>query len=95
MGLGGVRGAGLAMSEITQYFLLLFSPYLSVQSRLRVTSPEASMMPNTFSMTSFVYFLLFLLNFTGKMECMQAHGKKYTHLFIYLFISKQQHKRRW
>lgn len=38
MGLGGVGGAGVARSEITQYFLLLYSPYLNVQNRLRVAS---------------------------------------------------------
>lgn len=31
-------GAGVATSEITQYFLLLYSPYLNVQSGLRATS---------------------------------------------------------
>lgn len=94
MGLGGVRGAGLATSEITQYFLLLFSPYLSVQSRLRVTSSgsfhDAKYLLNDFFCVLSSIFIKLLLE---KWNVCRHMVKIYS--FVYLFIHiKQQHKRR-
>lgn len=59
-GLGGVAGLRVATTGIILYFLLLSSPYLSVQRGLLWPAQETFMMPNTFSVTSFVCFLLCL-----------------------------------
>lgn len=59
--LGGVGGAGVAMSEITQYFLLLYSPYLNIQNRLRVASSGSFHDATYFLNDFFCVFLLFLL----------------------------------
>lgn len=95
MRLGGVRGAGLATSEITQYFLLLFSPYLSVQSRLRVTSSgsfhDAKYLLNDFFCVLSSIFIKLLLE---KWNVCRHMVKIYSFVYLFIYI-KQQHKRKW
>lgn len=67
-------GAGVAISEIPQYFLLLYSPYLRVQNRPRVTSSgsfhDAKYLLNDFFCAFSSIFIKLLLG-----RGLPAHGK--------------------
>lgn len=78
MWLGGVGGAGIGTSEITPYFFSLFSPYLNVQNRPRVTSSgsfhDAKYLLNDFFC---VFSSIFIhLNFYWKNNGMYANGDR-------------------
>lgn len=85
-------GAGVATSEITQYLLLLYSPYLNVQSGLRVTSSGSFRDAKCLLNDYFCAFSIFInLNFYSE-NGMHAHGK-YIPVCGHMYQSiKQQYK---